>query len=158
MKGTSLLRMVRNLHPTPAQSQQVPKLQPAHRSGRPGGKPPICLSAHGARIATPGSSSQGHGPSICKNVQCRCVHSKQQRRNHRKASHSQPHDKAEPSWKWLLFDQSHYSKGFLGVAPGKESACQCRRRKRHRFNPWVGKILWRRKWQLTSVLPRKLRG
>ena len=31
---------------------------------------------------------------------------------------------------------------------GKESACQCRR---HRFNPWVGKIPWRRKWQPTLV-------
>ena len=27
---------------------------------------------------------------------------------------------------------------------GKESACQCRRFKRHGFHPWVGKILWRR--------------
>ena len=31
---------------------------------------------------------------------------------------------------------------------GKESACQCRRR---RFDPWVGKIPWRRKWQPTPV-------
>ena len=31
---------------------------------------------------------------------------------------------------------------------GKESAGQS---KRHRFHPWVGKILWRRKWQLTPV-------
>ena len=31
---------------------------------------------------------------------------------------------------------------------GKESACQCRR---HRFNPWVGKIPWRRAWQPTLV-------
>ena len=31
---------------------------------------------------------------------------------------------------------------------GKESACQCRR---HRFNPWVGKIPWRRKWQPSPV-------
>ena len=29
---------------------------------------------------------------------------------------------------------------------GKESACQCRRR---RFNPWVWKIPWRGKWQPT---------
>ena len=29
---------------------------------------------------------------------------------------------------------------------GKES-CQCRRHKGHRFDPWVGKIPWRRKWQ-----------
>ena len=33
----------------------------------------------------------------------------------------------------------------------KEFACQCRRHKRHSFSPWVGKILWRRKWQPTTV-------
>ena len=39
---------------------------------------------------------------------------------------------------------------------GKESTCQCRR---GRFNPWVGKIPWRRKWQLTPVfLPGKFHG
>ena len=31
---------------------------------------------------------------------------------------------------------------------GKESTCQCRR---CGFHPWVGKIPWRRKWQLTPV-------
>ena len=31
--------------------------------------------------------------------------------------------------------------GFPGGASGKEPACQCRRHKRHRFNPWVRKIL-----------------
>ena len=30
----------------------------------------------------------------------------------------------------------------------KEPTCQCRRYKRHRFDPWVGKIPWRREWQL----------
>ena len=35
---------------------------------------------------------------------------------------------------------------------GKESACQCRRCKRHGLCPWVGKIPWRRKWQTTPVL------
>ena len=31
--------------------------------------------------------------------------------------------------------------------------------KRHNFNPWVGKILWRRKWQPTPVLlPGKSHG
>ena len=30
---------------------------------------------------------------------------------------------------------------------GKESACQCRRCKRCRFNSWVGRIPWSRKWQ-----------
>ena len=39
---------------------------------------------------------------------------------------------------------------------GKESACQCRRHRRSRFDPWVGKIPWRRKWQPTPVfLPGK---
>ena len=28
---------------------------------------------------------------------------------------------------------------------------QCRRCKSHRFNPWIRKIPWRRKWQLTSL-------
>ena len=35
---------------------------------------------------------------------------------------------------------------------GKESACQCRRCKRHEFNPWVWKIPWRGKRQPTPVL------
>ena len=39
-------------------------------------------------------------------------------------------------------------KGFPGSASGKESACQSRR---HGFDPWVGKILWKREWQLTPV-------
>ena len=30
----------------------------------------------------------------------------------------------------------------------QESACQCRR---HKFNPYIGKIPWRRKWQPTLV-------
>ena len=34
---------------------------------------------------------------------------------------------------------------------GKESACQCRRGRSHRFKLWVGKIPWRRKWQPTPV-------
>ena len=35
---------------------------------------------------------------------------------------------------------------------GKESACQCRRHRRCRFSPWVGKIPWRKKWQPAPVL------
>ena len=31
-------------------------------------------------------------------------------------------------------------RGFPGGAMGKEPACQCRRRKRHGFDPWVGKV------------------
>ena len=38
-----------------------------------------------------------------------------------------------------------------GDTSGKESACQNRTRKRHRIEPWVGKIPWRRAWQPTPV-------
>ena len=39
---------------------------------------------------------------------------------------------------------------------GKESFCQCWR---CRFDPWVGKIPWRRKWQPTPIfLPVKFHG
>ena len=47
---------------------------------------------------------------------------------------------------------------FLGGASGKECAGQYQRRrcKRHRFDSWVWKIPWRRKWQSTLVfLPGK---
>ena len=37
------------------------------------------------------------------------------------------------------------------AASSIEPACQCRRCKRHRFDPWVKKIPWRRAWQPTSV-------
>ena len=49
--------------------------------------------------------------------------------------------------------------GFPGGASGKEPTCQCRRHKRHSFHPWVGKIPWRRAWQLTPVfLPGESHG
>ena len=45
--------------------------------------------------------------------------------------------------------------GLPSRCSGKESACQCRRLG---FDPWVGKILWR-KWQPTPVLlPGKSHG
>ena len=37
----------------------------------------------------------------------------------------------------------------LWCASGEESTCWCRRHKRHRFAPWVGKISWRREGQVT---------
>ena len=47
----------------------------------------------------------------------------------------------------------------LRCLSGKESTCQCRRLKSCRFNPWVGQIPWRRKWQPTPVLfPEKCHG
>ena len=48
---------------------------------------------------------------------------------------------------------------FPGGPSGKESACQYRKPKKHGLDPWVGKILWRRKWQPTPVfLPGKYHG
>ena len=44
-----------------------------------------------------------------------------------------------------------YVKGFLGGTSSEESAYQCRRFKKRRFNPWVGKIPWNRKWQHIPV-------
>ena len=37
------------------------------------------------------------------------------------------------------------------LTSGKEHTHQCRRHKRHGFDPWVGKISWRRAWQPTPV-------
>ena len=34
---------------------------------------------------------------------------------------------------------------------GQEFACQCRRCRRLRFDPWVWQIPWRRKWQPIPV-------
>ena len=46
--------------------------------------------------------------------------------------------------------------GFPGGSDGKSICLQCRR---PRFDPWVGKIPWRRKWQPTPVfLPGKSHG
>ena len=49
------------------------------------------------------------------------------------------------------FKQFHSGMDFPGGTSGKESAWQCRRHRRCRFDPWVRKILWRRKWQPTPV-------
>ena len=51
------------------------------------------------------------------------------------------------------FFSLHIFGGLPWRLSGKESACQCRR---HRFDPWVGKIPWSRKGQPTPVfLPGK---
>ena len=42
---------------------------------------------------------------------------------------------------------------------GKEFTCQWERYRRHWFDPWVGKIPWRKKWQPAPVfLPGKSHG
>ena len=38
-----------------------------------------------------------------------------------------------------------------GAKGGKEPTCQRRIDKRHRFDPWVGKIPWRKAWLPTPV-------
>ena len=49
--------------------------------------------------------------------------------------------------------------GILDDTSGKEPACQCRRHKRCSFDPWAGKIPWRKLWQPTPVfLPGKSHG
>ena len=51
------------------------------------------------------------------------------------------------------------SLGCPGGAKGKEPACQCWKRKRRGFDPWVGKIPWRRAQQPTPVfLPGESHG
>ena len=41
--------------------------------------------------------------------------------------------------------------GFPGGTSGKELICQCRRQKRHRFDPWLGKITQKKKQQPNPV-------
>ena len=46
---------------------------------------------------------------------------------------------------------AHQARLLLSTFYGKEPACQCRRHKRQGFDPWVGKIPWRRQWQPTPA-------
>ena len=70
------------------------------------------------------------------------------------------------SHKFIVYGQSSDngpSKGILGGFPGgtsgKEPTCQWKRHKGCWFDPWVGKIPWRRKWQMISVfLPGEFHG
>ena len=59
----------------------------------------------------------------------------------------------------LLVSRCYGTVGLSRWCSGKESACQCRRCKRHRLDPWVRKIPWSRKWQPAPVcLPGKFHG
>ena len=50
-------------------------------------------------------------------------------------------------------------KGHGGFPGGSDSTSICLQCRRPRFDPWVGKIPWRRKWQPTPVhLPGKFHG
>ena len=59
---------------------------------------------------------------------------------------------------WTCWGQryAHFSVDIIGSGiprwcSGKESASQCRRHEICEFDPWVGTILWNRKWQPTPV-------
>ena len=59
----------------------------------------------------------------------------------------------------VIFAASPTCLGLPRWHSGKESTCQCRRRKKYMFDPWVGTISWSRKWQPTPVLlPGKSHG
>ena len=55
---------------------------------------------------------------------------------------------------WRRWREKFCQRLWLG---GKESACKYRRLRRCGFDPWIGKIPWRRKWQPTpGILARKI--
>ena len=64
------------------------------------------------------------------------------------------------SWRFFaLLILVKVERGSPGGASGNELACQCRKHKRHGFNPWVAKTPWRRAWKPTPVfLPGESQG
>ena len=59
----------------------------------------------------------------------------------------------------ILFIWLSRSWGFPGGASDKEPICQCRRGKRHRFDPKASKIPWRGAWQpIPAFLPGESHG
>ena len=88
------------------------------------------------------SSGEGNG----KPLQCSCLEKSMDRRAGWATVHG-----VEKSWTWLS-DITIIITGVNSGPGGKESACQCRRCRSHGFDPWVGKIPWRRKWKPTPVV------
>ena len=65
-----------------------------------------------------------------------------------------PFQSWEMDWTWAPPGGPHnylhqFVPGLCRWASGKEPTCQWMRPNRHRFNPWVRKIPWRRLWQPT---------
>ena len=59
-----------------------------------------------------------------------------------------------PEYIWDILPQ-----GFPGSTNGKEPACQCRRQKILRFDPWIGKIRWRKAGKPTpAFMPGESHG
>ena len=72
-----------------------------------------------------------------------------------------PGDLPDPGWNSGLLHcrQMLYHLSHQGSPSGKEPPCQYRRHEGCRFDPWLRKIPWRRKWQPTLVfLPEKFHG
>ena len=74
---------------------------------------------------------------------------------------------SSPIWSYLWFQVSNFrfslhplmNNGLPRWHSSKESTCQRRRCKRHRFDPWVRKIPWSRKWNPTPIfLPGESHG
>ena len=61
-----------------------------------------------------------------------------------------------------VHSSTNYSDQDMGVPGGtsdREPTCLCRRHRRCRLDPWVGKIPWRRAWPPTPVfLPGEFHG
>ena len=67
------------------------------------------------------------------------------------------------TWEGNPKKRGYMCTGWGGCFPGgancKDFTCQCRSRRRHVFDPWVGKISWKRAWQPTPVsLPGESHG
>ena len=68
------------------------------------------------------------------------------------------HHRVRSSYSLILEDIYHVV-GLPGWLSCEEPTCQYRRHERRRFDPWVGKIPWRKVWQPTPVLlPRESHG
>ena len=81
------------------------------------------------------------------------LHDQSHKLAHVSGTHCQVHASSTNGWDFVTLQDSV---GFPKWGSGKESACQCRRR---RFNPWVRKSPWCRKWQPTpEFLPGKFHG
>ena len=77
------------------------------------------------------------------------LHLGQRENGHSKMDFSKP-------WEGQGSEGHGKTRGNIVGLSGEELSCQCRRYKRWGFSPWIGKLLWRRKWQPTLVfLPEK---
>ena len=60
---------------------------------------------------------------------------------------------------WGFEERCADRRGLSRLLSGEESVGRCRRLRRHGFDPWVGEILWSRRWPSTPVfLSGKFQG